>query len=161
VFPRRLSHVTQRLHQLLEFFDEYENPLRGFFMTELDHNSKGHAEDHPVLVYVRGPSLNAPIPNDATPQPPDWIGEVLPDTDATSKLERYARAGVREFWRVYERGPDGGLRFEQHTGVLRDEGRYERCLVYGLTDALESDTFEGLRLRPADLLSDEPPAGAN
>ena len=147
MFPTRLPPVMEKLHHTLETYDEYERPVRGFFITELDRNSEGQAERLPVLVYVCPTSLHGP-PGPAR-RPPDWIGEVLPQPDSPSQLERYAQAGVVEYWRLYLT-PE--LRFEQHTDVDRETGSYKTCRVYAADEEVESAVFPGLGLKPGALL---------
>ena len=166
MFQRRLPPIMERLHMRLEFFDEYENPQRGFFMTELDHNTRGTGgADRPVLVYVRNRSLEGPNRDtSATPRPPDWMGEVLHGRDTESKLERYARAGVPELWQVLvdreraEVNVDAPevVEIAVHTQPVPGEGRYAQTETYTQDQAVRSTAFAGLKLTPADLLREAP-----
>jgi len=158
MFPLRLPPVMARLHERLEYYDEYERPQRGFFLTELDGKAERPAEADPVLVYV----LPASLVEDKGPErrPPDWIGEVLTSADAPSRLERYARAGVREYWRVrVDPALPDGIRFEVHTEVEPEAGRYARCEVVPADGRVESATFPGLELAPRELFGEGPPVG--
>jgi Uma2 family endonuclease len=151
-----------RLHEALEYYDEYQRPVKGFFMTELDHNSNA-PDRHPVLIYIQPTSLNAPK-SDAR-LPPDWIGEVLEDPASISYLAKYARHGVAEYWRVWA-PPEGELRLEVHTGVDRDAGAYTETRTYTGDETVASAAFPGLQLKPSDLrgqgplVPPEPPPGA-
>jgi len=154
MLPIQISPVMKRLHEALEYYDEYQRPVKGFFMTELDHNSQA-PDRHPVLVYIQPTSLSAP--KTAERLPPDWIGEVLSDASAPSYLAKYARHGVAEYWRVRAYPPDQPPTVEVHSGADRAAGTYDRNAVFTGEQVIVSAAFPGLQLRPVDLLpSDEP-----
>lgn len=138
-----------RLHQRLEHFDEYERESRGFFLVEQDRASR---DAPPVLIYISPTSVAGP--KEPGRRPPDWIGEVLLAADAPSRLERYARAGVGEYWRVtVDPALPGGIRFEVCTDP-DGAGTYRRVETVPPGEVVSSAVWSGLTLRPKDLLAD-------
>lgn len=138
-----------RLHQLLEHHDEYERDPRGFFLAEQDRRDPAAP---PVLIYVRPDHVAGA--KDPGPRPPDWIGEVLDGAEVPSRLERYARAGVAEYWRVrVDPALPGGIGLEVCLDPDREAGAYRQVRAVAPHEQVPSPTWEGLRLRPADLLA--------
>ena len=138
-----------RLHHLLEQFDEYEREARGFFLVEQDRAGR---DAPPVLIYISPASVSGAKGPER--RPPDWIGEVLLSAGAPSRLERYARAGVGEYWRVVaDAGLPGGIAFEVCTDPDPGAGTYRTVRAVGPAELVRSPVWAGLQLRPQDLLA--------
>lgn len=136
------------LHQRLEHHDEYERDPRGFFLAEQDRRDPTAP---PVLIYIRPDSFAAA--KDPGPRPPDWIGEVLEGAATPSRLERYARAGVGEYWRVrVDPALPGGISLEVCLDPDRAAGTYRETRAIPPEQPIDSPTWTGLVLRPAELL---------
>ena len=72
---------------------------------------------------------------------PDLVVEILSPSsrrqDTTTKLELYARHGVKEYWIA---DPDA----QTIRVMLLKDGKYETVAEYGIEDTLSSPTLEGL-----------------
>lgn len=138
-----------RLHALLEHHDEFERRQRGFFLTEQDRRDPAAP---PVLIYVRPDHVAGP--KQPGQRPPDWIGEVLEGAAAPSRLERYARAGVGEYWRItVDPALPDGIRLEVGTDPDREEGSYRSLRAIPPHEPVASPTWSELVLRPRELLA--------
>jgi Uma2 family endonuclease len=149
VIPFPMPPSLNRLHQILERYTETHE--EGFFMAEQDRNQQFRAQ--PVLVFVGPESLKQDPKKAPKRQAPDWIGEILGDKPYPERMARYAKAGVREYWRI-----DLGLnadgiapaRIEVHVSPNPD-GTFSECTVFTDDQQVESDRFPGLELCPQDL----------
>ncbi|MEZ6184626.1 MAG: hypothetical protein R3F62_06400 [Planctomycetota bacterium] len=148
--PRfQLPPLLARLHQKIEFHDEYERPQRGFFIAELDRREGGDAPAQPILLYVTPESVHGPpVPG---PRPPDWVADAAGDeAHDEARITAFAARGVKEHWRVSS-APDGGTRIECRFGVDPGLGRYTKLEVFQGSQPVRSPTFPDLRLLPQDL----------
>jgi Uma2 family endonuclease len=139
-----------KLHHLLESYTgEHEE---GFFMAEQDQN-KSH-RSQPVLVFIAPESLRQDPETAPKRSAPDWIGEILTENDLRpERMERYAKAGVKEYWRIDLGLMSDGVapaRIEVHTAPT-GEGTYSEKTVFVGEERIVSARFPGLALRPQDL----------
>lgn len=149
VIPFPLPPALARLHTLLEAYAE--NHEEGFFMAEQDRNRQHRAQ--PVLVFVSPASLRQDPETAPKRSAPDWIGEILTGEPNPERMERYAKAGVKEYWKVDLGISEDGVRpakIEVHSHPLED-GTYANMREYVDDDVVESQSFPGLALRPRDL----------
>ena len=106
-----------------------------------------------LLVFVSPQSLRQDPDSAPKRQAPDWIGEILGSEPHPQRMERYAKAGVREYWRVDLGISDDGVappRIEIHTGP-RPDGSYEEMATFVGDERVESTQFPTLDLKPQDL----------
>ena len=150
MIPFPLPPALARLHELLEAYTERHE--EGFFMAEQDRNKSHQAQ--PVLVFVTASSLRQDPDSAPRRQAPDWIGEILAAGPASKRMPRYAKAGVKEYWRV-----DLGLsadgvappRIEVHWEP-RGDGTYAKVKSFEAGEKVVSHLFSDLDLRPGDLV---------
>jgi hypothetical protein len=146
VIPFPLPPALAKLHGLLESYTGKHE--EGFFMAEQDQNRQFRAQ--PVLVFVSPESLRQDPETAPKRSAPDWIGEILTGEPRHDRMERYAKAGVKEYWTV-DLGitPDGvgPARIDVHTGP-RDDGTFEEKREFVGDDQVESMSFPELKLRP-------------
>jgi Uma2 family endonuclease len=139
-----------KLHQLLEqYTEEHEE---GFFMAEQDQNRSHQAQ--PVLVFIAPESLRQDPETAPKRAAPDWIGEILNDDDPREdRIQRYAKAGVKEYWRIDLGLKSDGVapaRIEVHTSPQSD-GSYTDQVAFVGKETVVSERFPGLALCPQDL----------
>jgi Uma2 family endonuclease len=151
-FPKvPLPPLLARLHELLEA--HAEETEEGVLIIEQDRRvspgaGPGTAALLPVIMFV--PAKPRPDAKEGRVAP-ELIVEVLGAPGGPSREERYARAGVREYWRV-EPAPTGPPRIV----VLQDPdaatSRFRRSSEHVGGDPVVSSIMPRLRLAPADLV---------
>ncbi len=156
-FGAPLPPLLARLHALLEA--HAEETEEGVLIVEHDRRPDAASRASPVIVYVP-----------ATPQPgavsgrvaPELIAEVIaPAADAGDEVARrsddrearYARAGVREFWRVEPDAAGGPPRVHVLTAPDADAGRFGQVVTHAADDQVRSGVLPRLVLRPSDLIA--------
>lgn len=151
-FRAPLPPLLARLHALLEA--HAEDTEEGVLIIEHDRRPAPGAAGSPVVVYVP-----------ATPRPDAALGRVAPELIAEvmgaevigpggeGREARYARAGVREFWRVEPGDPGQAPRVHVLTEPDGDAGRFRRVVTHDGDDPVRSGVLPGLVLRPADLIA--------
>lgn len=132
-----LPPLLARLHALLE--EHVEGVEEGILIIEQDRRPKD-AAGLPVIVFVPArPRAGAATGRVA----PELIAEVVVVEADRHREAAYARAGVREYWRVTAERID--LHWEP------DGARFTRTASFGKDDEVRSEVMTGLRLRPRDL----------
>ena len=116
-------------------------------IIEHDRRPAPGASASPVIVYVPA----TPRPDAASGRvAPELIAEVIDPSSPDEREGRYARAGVREFWRVE---PVAGQPPRVH--VLTDPdgaaGRFRGVVTHVGDDPVRSGVLPRLVLRPKDL----------
>lgn len=140
--PGPLPPLLARLHALLDA--HVEDTEEGVLIIEQDRRVlPGDAPRLPVLVFVPAkPSAPGPTGRVA----PELIIEVLGPGQDDERPAKYARAGVKELWRV----ADGPV-----VTVLNDpvpaEGRWARSRVFRGPERVVSEQLPRLALTPAQL----------
>lgn len=138
--PGPLPPLLARLHALLDA--HVEETEEGVLIIEQDRRVRpGDAPRLPVLVFVPArPTTPSPSGRVA----PELIIEVLGPGQDDERPARYARAGVKELWRVGE-GPT--------VTVLHDpvDGRWTRSRVFTGEERVVSEQLPTLALTPAQL----------
>ena len=138
-----------RLHEILESYTESRE--EGFFMAEQDRNEQFRAQ--PILVFIGPESLKQDPEKAPKRQAPDWIGEILGEIPYPERMARYAKAGVKEYWRIDLGLSSEGVapaKIEVHVSPQED-GTFAKVTVYLDAQQVESDHFPGLGLCPQDL----------
>lgn len=146
-FGPPLPPLLARLHAVLEA--HAEDTEEGVLIIEHDRRPAPGASGSPVIVFVP-----------ATPRPDAASGRVAPELIAEvigpggeGREARYARAGVREFWRVEPSEPGQPPRVHVLTEPDGDAGRFRRAVTHDGDDPVRSGVLPGLVLRPADLIA--------
>lgn len=138
-----------RLHEILEAYTEAHE--EGFFMAEQDRNQQHQAQ--PVLVFIGPESLKQDPESAPKRQAPDWIGEIVGETPFPERMARYAKAGVREYWRIDLGLSTDGIapaRIEIHVSPSKD-GTFGEVTVFTDDEPVKTERFPGLKLCPQDL----------
>ncbi|MBX3471816.1 MAG: Uma2 family endonuclease [Planctomycetes bacterium] len=140
-----LPPLLARLHALLEA--HAEETEEGVLIIEQDRRPGAGPAALPVVVFVPA----RPRPEAAAGRAaPELIAEVvLPG--AEPREARYARAGVREYWRVEPRDA-GPPRVVVATEPDGETGRFRIEVAFEGAEPVRSGVLPGLVLRPADLL---------
>lgn len=144
--PFPLPPVLAHLHERLERYTEHRE--YGFFLAEQDRNNQ--AQGQPVLIYITEKQLTS---TDTSParRPPAFMGEVLAPDGESDRLERCAKAGVFEFWRV--RTTDD---VEVRIYLQPSENGYGEERVFVGDEPVQSAVFDQLELTPRELLQPPP-----
>lgn len=150
-FPKvPLPPLLARLHELLEA--HAEETEEGVLIIEQDRRvspaaGPGAAALLPVIMFVP-----------AKPRPDAKEGRVAPELivelaapGGESREGRYARAGVREYWRV-EPAPDGPPTIVVMQDPDAATSRFRRSSEHVGADPVVSSIMPALRLAPADLV---------
>jgi hypothetical protein len=144
-FGAPLPPVLARLFALLEAHTEATE--EGVLIIEQDRRPVRGGEPggpplDPVIVFVpAAPRAGATSGRVA----PDLIAELVTD-GGPGRAARYARAGVREYWRVEAAPP----RIVVHTEPAGDA--FGRVEAFAGDDPVRSPALPGLSLRPRDLV---------
>jgi hypothetical protein len=136
-FRQPLPPLLAKLHALLE--EHVEAVEEGILIIEQDRRPQ-LAAGLPVIVFVPARPQAAAASGRVAPE---LIAELVVDPADRSREGMYARAGVREYWRV-----DAEKIVIQHDAK---EGRFTRSATYAQDEAVVSEVMPGLRLRPRDL----------
>lgn len=107
----------------------------------------------PVIVYVPA----TPRPDAASGRvAPELIAEVIGEVigpGGEGREGRYARAGVREYWRVEPGDPGQPPRVHVLTDPDAEAGRFRVVVTHEGDDPVRSAVLPDLVLRPADLVA--------
>ncbi|MCO5170750.1 MAG: Uma2 family endonuclease [Planctomycetes bacterium] len=145
-----LPPLLARLHALLEAHAEATE--EGVLIIEQDRRPGADPTATPVIVFVPA----RPRPEAATGRAaPELIAEVVVP-GGEPREARYARAGVREYWRVEPRDP-GPPRVVVATDPDGEAGRFRARASFEGVDLVRSGVLPDLALRPADLVAGDAP----
>ena len=146
MFPLQgpLPPLLAALHARLE--EHVESTEEGILIIEQDRRlvPGGGPPQLPVVVFVPA----RPREGSSTGRvAPELIAEVTGPRTNDDRLQRYAAAGVREYWRVDGAGPTITI----HEEPQPEGKRFARVQSFGPDQPIASTLFPRLVLRPADL----------
>lgn len=143
-----LPPILARLHELLEA--HAEEAEQGVLIIEQDRRTTpGTAALLPVIVFI--PAKPRPDAREGRVAP-ELIVELVDPPGGASREERYARAGVREYWRV-EPAPTGPPRIVVLQAPDPAASRFLTSREHVGADPVVSSILPGLRLAPDDLVA--------
>ena len=140
--PPLLAALHARLEEHVEAIEE------GVLIIEQDRClvPGGGPPQLPVVVFVPA----RPREGSSTGRvAPELIAEVTGPRTNDDRLQKYAAAGVREYWRVDGAGPTIAIHEEPDAATRR----FARVRTYGPQEPIASTLFPKLVLRPGDLAS--------